>query len=88
MRSRVVGMIVMVAVLQMIGARDGYSARILTATETTGLPGGDMTSATDSGHGPVCTTANENSTACFGTAYSVDPSFHPRRRGERRCCRG
>jgi len=74
-QSRVIGVIVMVAVLQMIGARDGYSARILEATETTGLPGGDLTSATDSGHGPVCTTANEDTAACFGTAYSVDPSF-------------
>jgi len=75
MQSRVIGVIVMVAVLQMMAARDGYSARILTADETTGRPGGDLTSAFDSVHGPACATANEDTTACFGTAYPVDPSF-------------
>jgi hypothetical protein len=78
MRNRLVGMAVVVAVLQMIGARDGYSARILAATETTGMPGGDITSATDSGLPPpgnACTPANENLTACFGTPYQVNPSF-------------
>jgi hypothetical protein len=74
MRS-VLGIIAAAAVLQIIGAQPGYSARILSATETTGLPGGDLTSAFDSGFGPVCSTANEDLSACFGTPYSVSPSF-------------
>jgi hypothetical protein len=71
---RVLGLIALAAVLQIIGAQPGYSARILNATETTGRLGGDITSATDSGLPPpgnVCTPANENATACFGTAYDV-----------------
>ena len=72
---RVLGLITLAAVLQIIGVQPGYSARILNATETTGMAGGDITSAFDTGHGPVCATANENQTACFGTSYPVDPSF-------------
>jgi hypothetical protein len=39
------------------------------------MAGGDITSAFDTGHGPVCGTENEDITGCFGTAYPVDPSF-------------
>jgi hypothetical protein len=85
MRSRMIAMVVIVAVLQIIGARDGYSARVITAAETFGLPH-DLTFMSDSGlpvpppPGTPCATANEDATACFGTAYDVpsaliDPAF-------------
>ena len=70
MFARLLPAMAALAVLQLVGAQNGYSAavppHVITATETSGLPGGDLTSASDSLVGPICTTANENVTACFG----------------------
>ena len=73
MRIGVIGVIV-VAGLSM-GARDANAQRVLTAIEGIAGDPNNMTSATDSGHGAVCTTANEDTTACFGTAYNVNSSL-------------
>jgi len=78
-----VTVIAMVMALQVFWVREGYSdgiPRVITADETMGLPGGDLTSATDSDFGSVCPTANEDHTACFGDPYNVssdlvDPAF-------------
>jgi hypothetical protein len=86
MRISVIGVVV-VAGLSM-GARDANAQRVLSATESPLVPaplpepGNVMTSATDSGlvspanpTGSVCTTANENATACFGITYDVSSNL-------------
>jgi len=76
MRSSVI--VIVAAGLSMVALDANAQPRVITATETTGLPGGDTTSATDSGlpaPGAVCATANEDATACFGTAYNVPSSL-------------
>ena len=63
-----------------IGARNANADRIVTANETNDP--GALTFATDSGlvsaanpTGAVCATANEDNTACFGTAYNVSSAL-------------
>jgi hypothetical protein len=63
-----------------IGARNANADRVVTADETNDP--GAMTFATDSGlvspanpTGAVCATANEDITACFGTAYNVSSNL-------------
>jgi len=63
-----------------IGARNANADRVVTADETNDP--GAMTFATDSGlvspanpTGAVCATANEDITACFGTAYNVSSAL-------------
>jgi hypothetical protein len=63
MRSRVLGMIVMVAVFMTLGLREAQSQRIITATETTGLSP-DLSTLTDSVFGVICGPTNEDATAC------------------------
>jgi len=72
MRSNGIGISIVALVLS-IGALDANAARIVTASETNDP--GALTSATDSGFGAVCATANEDSTACFGTAYDVSSNL-------------
>jgi len=78
MRTAWLGTIAVAAILYMLGAQVG-NARLIIAGETTGRPGGDLTFMTDSGlpvgAPPPCATANEDTTACFGTPYSVPTSL-------------
>jgi hypothetical protein len=70
MRSSV---IVIVAAALSVGAANAQ--RVVAATEGIAGDPNNPTSATDSGHGAVCTTANEDQTACFGTAYDVNSNL-------------
>jgi hypothetical protein len=72
MRSRMIVVSMLVLALSM-GARNANAARIVTANETTGqVP--DFTFLTDSVLGQLCN-ANEDLTACFAPAYTVDASL-------------
>lgn len=70
MKSRLLMMVVMIAVVLTFGLGVAQSQRIITATETTGL-NPDFTTLTDSVFGVICGPTNEDLTACFGTPYAV-----------------
>jgi hypothetical protein len=70
MRTRVLVLIVVVAMFLTLGRQQVQSqVRVVTATETTGL-NPDFSSLTDSVAGLLCN-ADEDTTACFATPYSV-----------------
>ena len=70
MKNRLLMTVVLVAVFVTLGMQQAQGqVRLITATETTGLPH-DFTTLTDSVVGQLCT-ANEDLTACFATPYNV-----------------